>query len=493
MPPNAAPVHLRAPASLALPDLLDVLDRVATDQATRAATSYQDTEDLALLRWGVSLRHRAGTWSLRLPAVANIPDSPIEHHWESSSSTPPAEALALLSAFTRGRPVRRAARVITRRVTRHLLAADDALVAELHDDEVSVFHGRRLAERFRELVLAPGEDVDPTTFAAVRDRLVASGATPVGQPDRWARLFGPQALAAPDVPEHSLPADPTAGAVVGAAIAESTRRLVLSDPHARLGADDEGVHQARVATRRLRSDLRTFAPLLDPTWVADVRDELKWVAGALGAVRDADVLTGRLDRAVADLAASDQPRARPLRRRLARQRADARSRLHAALDDERYVRLLDRLALAAASTPLLPDRDGPADEVLPVLVQHPWKRLKTEVADLDDDPVDTALHQVRIRAKRLRYAAEAVAPQVGKKARRLAVAAARVQTVLGEHQDACVAEAWLRDAAAGLADPADAFVAGILAGRERAEADRYAANWKDVWAGLDRKKVRGWL
>jgi CHAD domain-containing protein len=272
-----------------------------------------------------------------------------------------------------------------------------------------------------------------------------------------------------------------------------SRRLVLADPHARLGVDDEGVHQARVATRRLRADLRTFRSLLDETWVAEARDELRWVGGALGAVRDADVLTDRLARAVADLAPRDQPRARPLQQRLARQRADARQHLHEVLDSGRYLRLLDRLVEGTAAPPLIDGRDGPADEVLPDMVQGPWRQLRAGVGELDAEPEDAALHDVRILAKRLRYAAETVAPQVGKKARRLARAAARVQDVLGEHQDACVAEDWIRAAAAELTEPADAFVAGILAGGERARADALAASWWDEWARLDRKKVRGWL
>ena len=54
------------------------------------------------------------------------------------------------------------------------------------------------------------------------------------------------------------------------------------------------VHQARVAARRLRSDLKTFSLLLEPGWVGRVRDELRWVGDALGAVRDTDVLVNTL-------------------------------------------------------------------------------------------------------------------------------------------------------------------------------------------------------
>ena len=71
------------------------------------------------------------------------------------------------------------------------------------------------------------------------------------------------------------------------------------------------------------------------------------------------------------------------------------------------------------------------------------------VKKLGDPPTDEDLHSVRIGAKRCRYAAEAVAPTIGKRARTFARAAADLQQVLGDHHDAVVAEGWLRDWAAG--------------------------------------------
>ena len=56
----------------------------------------------------------------------------------------------------------------------------------------------------------------------------------------------------------------------------------------------EDVHQARVAARRLRSNLKTFGRLLDPVWVKHVRSDLKWLSSALGELRDADVLAENL-------------------------------------------------------------------------------------------------------------------------------------------------------------------------------------------------------
>jgi CHAD domain-containing protein len=105
------------------------------------------------------------------------------------------------------------------------------------------------------------------------------------------------------------------------------------------------------------------------------------------------------------------------------------------------------------------------------------------------DPTDQNLHAARIRAKRVRYAAEAVAPVFGKRARAFAEAAVAVQDVLGEHQDAVVAGAWLRDAAAS---GGDAFVAGELAAIESQAAARARAGWPAAWKALSRKRLRFW-
>ena len=105
---------------------------------------------------------------------------------------------------------------------------------------------------------------------------------------------------------------------------------------------------------------------------------------------------------------------------------------------------------------------------------------------------DVELHEARKAAKRLRYAAEAAAPAAGKQAKLLAEAIAGVQGVLGEHQDAVVAEAWLRKAAVD-ADVGQALALGELVGAERARAHRHREEWPAAWKKADRKKLRAWL
>src|SRR5207244_3110067 len=114
-------------------------------------------------------------------------------------------------------------------------------------------------------------------------------------------------------------------------------------------------------------------------------------------------------------------------------RESARTDLLASLRERRYATVLDDLVEAANAPVLLLEADLPAASVLPRLVRKPWKKLKRAVDALDEPPADEELHAVRIAAKRVRYAAEAVAPLLGKPARDLAEAASELQDILGEH------------------------------------------------------------
>jgi CHAD domain-containing protein len=280
--------------------------------------------------------------------------------------------------------------------------------------------------------------------------------------------------------------------VVRAAIASSVQRLLMHDPVVRLDAGEVGVHQARVSTRRLRSDLKTFGSLVDQAWADELRADLKGLADALGRVRDADVLGLRLERAAGDLDRIDAPHAMRLVRRLGRQRATAQVELIELLDSDEYLDLLDRLVDAGKSPRLTDAADAPAAKVLPDLVAVPWRKLRRDAERLGHDPTDEELHQLRIRAKRARYAAEAAAralPAAGPHAE----AVADLQGVLGDQHDAVVAEEWLRRAVTAGTSRQQAFVAGLLVAYERDQAAAERGRWRKAWKAASDKKLTGWL
>ena len=279
--------------------------------------------------------------------------------------------------------------------------------------------------------------------------------------------------------------------VFRSAVAGSTIRLVSHDPIARLGEDPEGVHQARVAVRRLRSDLRMFRPLVDRRWADALRIELRWLGDLLAPVRDAEVLDARLRKRIDGMATLELAPAKVLLDALEVDRMAARRRLLEGLDSRRYQELVVRLVRAALE-PVR--RGGSVDQPaarLGSLMDRPWEKLSTSAAALGSASSDAALHATRIHAKRVRYGAEALAPAFGKRAARFADAAEALQEVLGEHQDAVVAMAWLADRGIAADDQAVAFSAGRLAEQESSSRDRARKRWPKAWKRLDRS-MRFW-
>ncbi|MGI5213607.1 CHAD domain-containing protein [Plantactinospora sp. CA-290183] len=497
-------------ADFALPDLSAAVPpggRVCELPELTLTATYLDTADLRLARAGVSLRHRRGDdlpWTVKLPA-----DSPGVRHEISRPGrrkSPPADLVELVAVFARGADLVPAA--VVRTVRRRHEVRDDAdrVLVEVADDAVSVLDGKRVRATFREIEVERKAG-DGALLDAVEARLTEAGAVAGEFVPKHVRALGPAAAGAPDlVPPGDLPEQPSAGDVVTAAIRRGVARLVAHDPLVRLrapvGDDDTAVHQMRVACRRLRSDLRTFGPLVRKDWARPLRDELKWLAAVLGGARDAEVLRDRLRRtANADPVSPVDPAAVDrIDRVLADRQAAALAAVDEALRTERYLALVEGLVDAARAPRLTGRADGPATEVLPRLVARPWHRLTDGeegadgAADLDPDAPDERWHAVRINGKRARYAVDAVAPVVGGGAPKLARALGKVQNLLGEHQDAAVAaQTWLAIAAQRPSDHELAVTAGRLVERERASIRAVRAAFPDTWGRAARGRRVAWL
>jgi len=261
------------------------------------------------------------------------------------------------------------------------------------------------------------------------------------------------------------------------------------DPGVRLGDDPEDVHRARVATRRLRSQLRTFRTLLDSEWANALREDLRWLGSGLGSVRDRQVMAQRVRSRSSALAEDDAPTLADLAAELQAESEEARGRLVLDMRSDRYIDLVERLVEASRAPALTADAQPRAELVLAGLARRDWRQLRKGVAALPDQPADAELHRIRILAKRVRYAAEAAEPIAGKIAARTADAAAALQDVLGDHQDSVTAQQWLREAGKG----ARAFVAGELTALERAVAARDRDAWHNAWKKLERKRLRRWM
>jgi CHAD domain-containing protein len=525
-------VKLEAGIGFRIPDLDGLYPGVTVqphaEQHLQAV--YVDTPDLRLVRNGLTLRHRSerspssspGEWTLKLPEPSSGEGlSRLEINWPGRWGPVPTEISNLLRAYRRGEALGPIARLVTHRRRAVLSGRQGEPLLEIDDDVVSVMDGRRLAARFREVEVEVVGSAPPSLLHATVARLEEAGAVVGEARPKLVRAIGFRASEPGDVVTVPVKRTAPIGEVIRAAIAQGYLRLLAHDLGVRLDEDPEDVHQARVATRRLRSDLRTFRQFLPDAWSLETRSELGWVADALGRARDADVLFERLQREVDDLDGRDAGAGATLLSRLVAERDQAHVHLMEVFDSDRYAALLDRLVMAARELPPLkppgeveqpviapdagelptsgagahhprPDRDAPAREVAPSVVSGPWRHLARAVAALGPTPSDEALHEIRIRAKRLRYASEAVADVVGRPAVDLARLAADLQGVLGDFHDAIVAEEWLRHASAS-ASPAQALAAGQLIARQRQDAAHGREIWSESWKRLNHKKQRAWL
>jgi CHAD domain-containing protein len=259
------------------------------------------------------------------------------------------------------------------------------------------------------------------------------------------------------------------------------------DPGTRLGADTEELHQMRTAIRRLRAIFRAARPILDGG-TEELRTGLDWIGTALGTVRDLDVLRESLLAEIALFAVGERPAGRGLLRRLDAERTRGREALLAVLDDPRYFALVDRLEENIERPP----PEASAEVSLPDIAAAAWKKLRKAVEKLPEEPSDGDLHAVRIKVKRARYTAELAQASVGRPARRFIDTARKVQDILGDHQDAVVAEERLRVLLEGARGRGAAFAAGRLVERQRSRRLAARSAFVERWPKLERRGRKAW-
>lgn len=262
------------------------------------------------------------------------------------------------------------------------------------------------------------------------------------------------------------------------------RAMLAHAPGTRLGDDPEELHQMRVAVRKMRALLKTGQSFLDQRWSRPLRAELGWLADALGAVRDLDVLLERLRRRADSLDGAERAAFERLTSGLADEHARDRQKLVVVLDSDRYAYLVDRLVAAVQAPPWSSSTDSKVE--LREIVTAQFHKLHKQVQRAGMDATDTQLHALRIQGKRLRYASE-LANSSNRRTKRLVAACKRFQDMLGEHQDACVATSRITQLLNEMGDRADttvAFVAGRLVEREAVRRATCRAQWWKCWLEL---------
>lgn len=450
---------LRVHGLFTIPDLLaaGVAAGVEQQEPFTMRAVYHDTETLALFRWGITLRRREGGadegWHMKLPVPGADGSTRDEMHLplsEGSVGSVPAAFVEVVAPLLREQVLIPLVTLSTERAPRTLLDLDGAPRAELVDDLVTVIHEGRTVSVFREIEIE-ALDADDAASLDILDRAVAclqaAGAEP-SSVSKAASALGPRTSEPPDIPSVPTPRrDGLAVDAIRAVLSEHVRHLLMSDVAVRRDLPDS-VHQMRVAARRLRSALATFSPLLEPE-ASGLREELKWLASELGAIRDTEVMLDRLDHHAEELSDPvDTDRARraidPL---LTRRLAAARSSALAALRSDRHQLLVDDLMTAAIDPPVTDAAYRSCDEALMPLVAKSWRRLRRSMAALTLDSPSAEWHEARITAKRARYAAESVADIFGTRMRVLAGRLSITTELLGNHQDAHIAQGIIRELA----------------------------------------------
>ncbi|MFG2527872.1 CHAD domain-containing protein [Streptomyces sp. NPDC048516] len=513
-----------------LPDLTGVggVATVAESGVENLDARYYDTPDQRLAADAITLRRRTGGrdagWHLKLPVAPGVRDevrAPL-------SATPPEELTALVRSRVLEGELVPLVRLRTRRTVRVLRDAAGTPLAELAVDEVHAQRAGRSAKgkagtagaRWREIEVELIGGGDSTLLDEVGRALVAAGARPASSESKLARALAETGL------EHARPArpgaeprtsrpkgsgkhggkamagkkkEPTAGDVVLRYVREQVRVIIELDPAVRRDLPD-AVHRMRVATRRLRSAFRSYTKVLDRGATRPIGLELKWLAAELGVDRDREVLTARLQEALAEVPGTLRlgPVAARLRIWSERRRTGARSEVLSVLDGPRYLALLKTLHALLEAPPLRPAADRPASEVAAGAVRKDYRRLARRVEAALAAPAgqtrDEALHSARKAAKRTRYSAEAARPALGPPAKKFARRIKRVQQLLGDHQDSVVARGALRELATQAQQAGEGgFTFGLLYGREEARAADRERELPRRWQKASRRKHRAAL
>jgi CHAD domain-containing protein len=287
--------------------------------------------------------------------------------------------------------------------------------------------------------------------------------------------------AAQPVPEPPADEDLRALLAVHLDELERRRRAILD------GDDPDDLRRIRVAARRIRSLLRAARPLLDPTWAEPLRAELGWLGSVVGPTRDLDVLLAHVRDVSVHFEPGEQFTLARAIHRLDEERREAYAETLDALAGERCEQLVLRLRLELPAP-----RVRACTLTTGALAAAEFRRLRKGVRRLGGVATDDQLHDLRIRVKRARYAAELAERRVGKGAARFVARAKVVQDVLGEHQDACVAEARIRLLLGGPQGQRWAVAAGRLIERQAVRREWARAAFTPAWTALEREGRSVW-
>ncbi|MEO6399150.1 MAG: CHAD domain-containing protein [Tepidiformaceae bacterium] len=312
------------------------------------------------------------------------------------------------------------------------------------------------AQRFVDLLVATA-NLSPAGTSKFEAALAATGQTP----------FNPAA----NLGSTAVDASQTVGEVAYAVMRKQYAAFVTNEGGTRLGEDIEGLHDMRVATRRLRAAMSAFRPFLPPR-IEAFRVQFGWIAASLGEVRDLDVQLERMAVWRAEVTPAQSEALDAVERLLAARRVLARRRMLFTLNSRRYDLLVERFGAFLRRGPMRTHAPGrvPVLAVAPDLVERRYRKVRKMGDRIERASAPGEYHLLRIEAKKLRYALEFVGGIYGKQALEFSQRVTGLQDLLGLHQDADVAIDMLHDMAGASGRrlaPASLLAMGAIAERYR--------------------------
>ena len=462
---------------------------------------YYDTPDLFLKQRDMTLRVREvdrrhiQTLKRLGPSVGGLH---VRDEWENEvngkapdiSHIKRQEIGPILDAIDNGPALQPIFRTDVKRTAWTLRDGDLEIELALDIVEIRSEAGRRESICEAELELKSGDPDRLFDIALAFNERVDCTLGHLTKADRGYALCGAEPRKATKASVVVLDPEMTAWQAFVAICESCLRHLEANDPIVRTGEDPEGVHQARVAIRRLRAAFRVFRPILPEAEQRFFAQELRWLQRELGDARDWDVfiietIEPLQERFPDDLALREMSRRSLLARRTAY--AGARN----ALDSGRYGHL--RLALQRwVMRPTHDVDEGDMARNVGWFARRSIRRAHKRVVRFGPDLAavdEPGLHDLRIRGKQARYCAEFFSSLFpGGEAKRHSKLLAGLQDCLGALNDAVVADqllARLNKRGSVLDARAAASVEGwfaALIGRERKELRR-------VWPKIRKLKA----
>ncbi len=469
LPPRGMEVELKLAAEPAVLNALVKAPIIADNNAGKAAAArrlhsvYYDTPDLMLHRRGVGLRVRKvgrrfiqtvkteaqngvlhrGEWEVPVPSLNPVPEA----------MTDPEPQLLLSEVADQPLVPVFATRV--KRIKKTVREPGGDAVVELAFDEGNVetlTQRQPVSELELELIEGP-----PAALFRLAQHLSADFPLRPEWRSKSARGYALAHGRPPEATKASRPelfADDTVDRALSRILKHCFKHWTDNEAVVLDGRDVEGVHQMRVALRRLRSALGLFRQMIPPEDMAWLREETRWLAGSLGPARDWDVFCDTVLAPVATFAPDDAGLTM-LTRRADGERRNGYRTAHAAIAEPRYTRFALRFAewIEDAGWRQPADGHGVAegahwleqpvvDFADTVLRQRHRKVLKggRRFAELAPE----ARHDLRIQLKKLRYAADFFrCLYKGKRVKDYMAALSRLQDDLGVLNDVAVARGLL--------------------------------------------------